>query len=85
MTKIEKVSHYISVFVVLYVYYRIFLENIPKSVHRRQDCVPIVYVAGSHYEVRYMVVSILDYVYYLKNWFFYTVCFYRKMFLTSIF
>ncbi|KAF0747070.1 Uncharacterized protein FWK35_00031943, partial [Aphis craccivora] len=37
------------------VYYRIFLDNIPKSVHRRQDCVPIVYVAGSHYEVGYMI------------------------------
>lgn len=34
----------------------IFLDRIPKSVYRRQDCVPIVYVTGSHYEVGYMVV-----------------------------
>ncbi|KAL4121316.1 hypothetical protein QTP88_013855 [Uroleucon formosanum] len=35
--------------------YIIFLDRIPKSVHRRQNCVPIVYVTGSHYEVGYMV------------------------------
>lgn len=34
-----------------------FLDSIPESVHSRQDCVPIVYVTGSHYEVGYMIVS----------------------------
>ncbi|XP_029342967.1 uncharacterized protein LOC100162707 isoform X1 [Acyrthosiphon pisum] len=30
-------------------------DRIPKSVYRRQNCVPLVYVTGSHYEVGYMV------------------------------
>lgn len=37
----------------------LFLAKVPHSVSNRQNAVPVLHVEGTHYEVGFMVVSIV--------------------------